>query len=117
MEVKHTPGPWFIHDGIMPAPDKNGEVGTYGIINMEAHEHNVKVIGSVFPYAGKNYPSKEEAHANAKLVSAAPDMLSALQAAIALSDKTLKESGANYRTEECQAVYDQAKAAIEKATA
>lgn len=83
----------------------------YNSINDE--KHNV-CIAKVTPI--------DEVYFNAKLIAAAPDMLEALQAAIALSDKSLEKDRAackeNYlmRTPECQAVYNQVQAAINKAT-
>jgi len=106
METKHTPGPWVVCVG------NAGSI--FGDLNNDAHNGDNPYIGEVAGIGvDKNLP---ECTANAHLIAAAPDMLSALQAALALSDKTLKETGATYRTDECQAVYDQVKAAIEKAT-
>lgn len=97
-EVKHTPGPWGIEQ-YTPNEQAVDENTHYSII---AGSTSVATLIEL----------SEETEANAKLIAACPDMLSALQAAIALADKYL--SGA--RTGEDQAVYDQVKAAIDKAT-
>ncbi|MFC4232155.1 hypothetical protein ACFOW1_09650 [Parasediminibacterium paludis] len=99
----HTPGPWIL---------TNGTHGIYVHVINEAAKYPYKIIAQ--------YEFNEvDALANAKLIAAAPDMLEALQAAIKLSDENLAANlTAGYdatRTPECQAVYDQVKAAIEKA--
>ena len=61
----------------------------------------------VRPWKG---PAWQEA--NARLIAASPEMAEALEAALAISDKYV---GADGRTAECQAVYDQCAAALAKA--
>lgn len=58
MEAKHTPGPWFINE--------HAEI-----------ECEKSILGRV--YIGDSFPSGEdEWDANAKIIAAAPDLLSAL---------------------------------------
>lgn len=100
IELNHTPGPWFIGQG------KN--TGSRTIIADDE-----TWVG--FAYGMRlGVGTVEQAEANAKLIAAAPDMLTALQAAIDLADKNLEAD--QPRTDECQKVYDQVISAIKKAT-
>ena len=75
----HTPGPWFRFDGEVRAKE-------YGLI--------------VRGYYGKN---NGESSANIALISAAPDLLSALIGVLRVADRATDE-------------FDAARAAIKKAT-
>ena len=111
MNIQLTPAPLFTHDDSFI----NKEGKRVGVVRItDSSESGGKWIGEVPPYGIEtgNFPDYEEAKAYAKLFAAAPDMLSALQAALAVADKTFT----GVRTDECQAVYDQVKAAIDKAT-
>lgn len=77
-DFKGTPGPWFVCDSTMKRTTKDGHSGTFDIINREQYEIGMKVIGDVKPYGG-NFPDKDEAQANAKLIAAAPDMFADLK--------------------------------------
>lgn len=70
-------------------------------------------------YDGAN-PFVANVEADARLIAAAPELLAALQASIALADKNVPRSpngfGEPLRTAACQAVYDQCVAAVAKAT-
>ena len=117
-DLKFTPGPWFMIDNSGPYLLDDGEsvIGTYDIANTESLlDKGYKKISSAYTYGGKPFPSVEQAKYNAKLMAAAPCMLAALQASIELADKNLSDND-GVRTEGCQAVYDQVKAAINKAT-
>lgn len=80
-QTKHTPGPWFVHDGTSHSKDSRGYVGTFDIKTSPKGElHNGTIwIGDTKPYDDPGFTDKETAHANAKLIAAAPEMLSALQ--------------------------------------
>lgn len=75
----HTPGPWATSREcpkiIKLAPDNLGESN---VLISSAHGHP----GSGF------FPSEEEAIANARLISAAPDLLAAL-----ISERQLRQLG------------------------
>lgn len=79
-EKKFTPGPWHVHDGTSRSKDSRGYVGTFDIKTSPKGElHNGTIwIGDTKPYDGPGFTDKETAHANAKLIAAAPDMLNAL---------------------------------------
>jgi hypothetical protein len=100
METKFTPGPWSL--------ELNGDYGD--IRSTCARKWEIATVISSINKQGE--PVSAESISNAHLIAASPDMLSALQAAIALADKNFT----GVRTDECQAVYDQVKAAIDKAT-
>lgn len=70
MGTKHTPGPWYVQDD-------HGKrwIETEGNDDTIAEVHRRKRKGSVY--------SCEEAGANADLIAAAPDLLSALQGLLA----------------------------------
>lgn len=101
----HTPGPWILTQGTN---------GIYVHVRKDGAKYPYKIIAQ--------YDVDElEALPNAKLIAAAPEMLQALQAALKLSDEAFAANMmAGYdeieRTPECQAVYDQVKDAIDKAT-
>lgn len=91
----YTPGPWFVSGpfvGPRLAPDSGIQI-------------------KVARVAGDECDS--ECIANARLIAAAPDLLAALEEAVALADQTLSEFAG--RTDECQASYDKACAAIARA--
>jgi len=96
-KIKHTPGPWK-YDPDNERSDLIVRAG--GLLLAEVNDT-------------RSWPLAQ-CQANARLIAAAPDMLAALQAALELSDK-IKEVD-QPRTDECQAVYNQVKAAIDKAT-
>lgn len=68
-EVKHTPGPWEIKDGLVHVPHVTGHGGSY-VYPTEAITRRIKTM------TGK------ENNANALLIHAAPDLLSAAQEAL-----------------------------------
>jgi hypothetical protein len=67
--MKHTPGPWIANTFMVVAPNGQRHHGTYGGLQV-AHTGLV----------GNNKPA-EQAIADAKLIAAAPDLLTALEAA------------------------------------
>ena len=92
MTAKHTPGPWTVGDP------------PYGHTEIE---------GGDPPYllaVATRYWGQEVAHANARLIAAAPDLLEALQAYDAWADKTPPAD------KELKALREQMRAAIAKAT-
>ena len=64
MTTKHTPGPWSIHTNI----GRKGSVG----VTADAAPCIIAIMGN-----DKQWPV--EAHNNAALIAAAPDLLAALQ--------------------------------------
>jgi hypothetical protein len=79
-----TPGPWSVPH-FATAKDENDCTCTYVLADTmfgavcSVHIDNGKRVGD----GGNDCPSPEEAKANAHLISAAPDLLSALQAIMA----------------------------------
>lgn len=73
----HTPGPWKVH------PYRNGKIGPYNMaIDVGPAGRMVAQICGEFekPVAG------DEAEANARLIAAAPDLLTALKALVIATD-------------------------------
>lgn len=72
---KHTPGPWQIH---ADATDKDNWVRRCRVVAEESGPNKVylQICSTKDSYVG--LPSKE-VEANARLISAAPEMLSALE--------------------------------------
>lgn len=66
METKHTPGPWYVQDD-----HGRRYIETEGNDDTIAEIHRRRSKGSVYSCA--------EAGANASLISAAPDLLAALE--------------------------------------
>jgi hypothetical protein len=91
-DAKHTPAPWQ-RIGWMPT-------GIYGTGNLA---DAIRIC---------RMDRRKEHDADANIIIAAPDMLAAIKAAVALADANQPHEG---RTSECQAVYDQCVAAINKA--
>lgn len=67
METKHTPGPWTMED-------KNFIVADEKVMITEVYDR-----ANYVPRNGYVIPDEETAEANARLISAAPKMLEALQ--------------------------------------
>jgi len=97
--TEHTPGPWTIV-----------EYGDDEAPNLVIHKDSVTRVCFMATPGSHGDPARIEA--DARMIAAAPEMLAALKAAIALADKNMGNGG---RTPECQAVYDQCVAAITKA--
>lgn len=85
MTDKHTQGPWAQIDGIV-------------VVTPETHGYGTWIANCA---VGGN--TQEEKLANAKLISAAPDLLTALRAVLSVADRKTDE-------------FDLARAAIAKAT-
>lgn len=98
--MNHTPGPWKLRNDGPPFNDICGPNG--------------KIIATAFPHYHDPLKAIAIAEANARLIAAAPEMLAALQQAIARADKNLERYDS--RDEECQKDYDLCVAAIVKAT-
>lgn len=91
--MTHTPGPWQIDYG------KKYPRGVSRVNRTDA----LGGINSIVRWNGIGMPSSVEGHANARLIAAAPELLAALKAVVAIADR---------RTDE----FDAARAAIAKAT-
>ncbi len=94
---KHTPGPWEEHGkggcecGLIFGPDGNSNIClVYGPSHLASDDGPDCV------------PNRDAQQANARLISAAPDLLAALQAVVAVADRKTVE-------------FDMARAAIAKA--
>jgi hypothetical protein len=73
--VSHTPGPW--------------RAAIYGRHEIYEIEVPTKPFGKLIAkvHFGFNEPFESQQHANAKLIAAAPDLLTALKAVVAISDR------------------------------
>lgn len=90
MNIKNTPGPWT------GQPGDNFITDAAGIVICEMHRHH----------------TDEEIAANAALITAAPDLLEALQALSSLPEY----DGTGTTSKQRLAVKDRVRAAIAKAT-
>ncbi len=82
---KHTPGPWHAREWTCHAPTSIGiEGGPYGFIQLA----ECSGLG--------NHPcvSPEQEEANVRLIVAAPDLLAALKAVVAVADRNTDEFNA-----------------------
>jgi hypothetical protein len=107
MKTRHTEGPWnvFIAD--------DGGQWTGWPLSIEATNEEDKTVvrpGGFYPYTWDAAVSQTEAVANAHLMSASPDMLDALRAAL----PALEAAAATGTPAACEAL-ETALAAIEKA--
>lgn len=108
MKTKHTPGPWSIHPMTqekVKAYDNND--GTHFCARTFYIGQGEKIIGQVDYFSESHgYPrvtSEFEAAANARLISAAPELLEALKGVVRVADRATDE-------------FDAARAAIAKVT-
>lgn len=73
--VKHTPGPWYVHDETSYDELHEKHIGTFDIRNKQKGDLNQGYwIADVKPYETKGFTGREVAIANAKLIALAPDM-------------------------------------------
>lgn len=97
----HTPGPWLLSE--------KDNAFVYALNDSGTNRFYFKVYGGHISHQKRRYvsgnpkTSEEEVLANARLISAAPDLLSALREVVAISDRDHEAWG-------------RAKAAIAKAT-
>lgn len=119
MKQSHTPGPWLAScaDEWSTAKGEHAQFGRYDISagSVDPAAENYYRIASV-SNVNNALANKE----NARLIAAAPELLEALQASVALADENKRRAEADGRTvvrsPEMQAVYDRCVAAIAKAT-
>ena len=80
--MSHTPGPWMLGGRHRLLDDENGEQWGYTIKAVGGTVVE-QVLGSTFHVAtvGAN-PGDAECEANARLIAAAPELLSAMKAAV-----------------------------------
>lgn len=90
MDTKHTPGPWSLKDDISLVVGPSADPAGDPVATIEGHP--------------------EEAFANARLIAAAPDLLAALRALVEYEDDAPPDGSRGAE------VYNQARAAIAKAT-
>lgn len=104
MSAKHTPGPWAHDTSGHPAPDVRAASG-------RAIAHTWMVCSST-PKSASGYQARaDEDRANARLISAAPDLLAALQSVVRQIEPLLDKQGFAY----CGAIQS-ARKAIAQAT-
>jgi hypothetical protein len=97
--IKHTPGPWTYWNNI----HYGWKTNPYSVTVQKPGVHSVTVAN----IPARQTISKDEARANAKLISAAPDLLDALQ--------TMPQGPSNTDQEWWDWI-DKARKAIDKAT-
>lgn len=101
---KHTPGPWL-------------STGTKVIAPHGRQSYpSAKAICSVIPYP-RTHAAYTEARANAALIAAAPDALDALQSVVAFFDESGDQVIRTTGNDAWKVVFNEALAAIAKATA
>lgn len=98
----HTPGPWTIYDPVSPYPG----------VEAVASQQTIVLWGYGDDDCGVRGKNPKEIEANARLISAAPDLLEACQAALATHSLAESEPSLPSLTE----VEDMLLAAIAKAT-
>ena len=82
-EMKHTPGPWRVCGGYIPAYSAiHSERGyiVFGVADASVHREGL-------PAKPITAPGMDEQRANANLIAAAPDMLAALRSARSTLDR------------------------------
>lgn len=98
--AKHTPGPWRVFNGTDVFPDDGDREATRHIADCDMPGN----IGG------------DEQRANARLISAAPDLLEALTALVDIDENGGPFGGELYR-DRVERAFDAARAGIAKATA
>lgn len=80
VEVKHTPGPWFIANGneIHDRPTSRDENGA----RIGETPNLIATVEDIFPWSDRQNRKK----ANAQLIAAAPDLLEALETLLSHRD-------------------------------
>jgi hypothetical protein len=108
MKTRHTEGPWAVF-----VADDGGEWTGWPLAINATDEEDKTVVrpGGFYPYTWDAAMSQAEAVANAHVMSASPDMLDALRAAL----PALEAAAATGSSAACDAL-ELALAAIEKAT-
>lgn len=115
MKTQHTPGPWTI------GPTSSFASGNWRIVTTHDGTTNICACHGTIITDAEMHPMNQTRDANARLIAAAPDLLAALQAAVAQLDRF---AGA-LATDQIQQHWDddadqaqqQARAALARATA
>lgn len=92
--MKHTPGPWAQHTPSGPADT--------AVIVRELPDHRrtvVAVIPGHYSHGKASVTDWDEAHANARLVAAAPEMLIALECALRAMENQCHRDGIDPQTD------------------
>lgn len=110
MNMQHTPGPWKMDQGGYERKYDDGTPWRTQIVGTEAGE----TIAEVYVPKGEHWyhPTTQ---ANSKLICAAPDMLSALEALFENCAMIHKYGGEISNQKEADAAIEAARAAIAKA--
>jgi len=110
--MSNTPGPWMLGGRHRLLDDENGEQWGYTVTAVGGTAVE-QVLGSTFHVAtvGAN-PGDAECEANARLIAAAPDLLSACRCALADLEGMC---GLVEEDHPCFETIEELKAAIEKA--
>ena len=106
MTRKHLPGPWFVSRDPRPDMEWNNHIASV--------EHPHLEVCSMFHTTDRD--GNEQGEANARLVAAAPDMLTALECLLPGLVLDLRYADDNDDKEAMQSRIDTVTAAIAKAT-
>ena len=105
----HTPGPWRVESYAFPGPDNSpGDAGFEIVADRPGYSAPRNIAGTVMQNADDDTGYLAEDEANARLMSAAPELFEALQYFAYPGDHTGRPSDAELRVK--------ARAAIAKAT-
>lgn len=88
MSAQHTPGPWMEHGPSRPMPG-SPEGGDYCIM-----DGGTNVIGEAFFRVHEGVGGTRNAAANARLMAAAPDLLSSLKELVEIVEDAISQRSA-----------------------
>ena len=111
MSAAHTPGPWFWRNEYLVPNEHSHRALGFSVHEKQNREYYATVIATPGAWGGA---AADERQANARLIAAAPELLAALQAVVANSDR-LQEAG-HRRRGDINKLYDAAVSALAKAT-
>lgn len=77
--------PLYVYDNTSRKDDGSYH-GCFDLITKPTYTNGVKVIGTVIPYGGEHYLTREEAEVYAKLFAASSELLEAVQFALKIQD-------------------------------
>ncbi|KAA2242834.1 hypothetical protein F0L74_09910 [Chitinophaga agrisoli] len=102
IETKHSPGPWTLDadwNTLMEVPGA-GNISAFNSFSSWIRDANRCILADVKAYEAEGFvkPSSGQYEANARLLCAAPLLLSALMEAVKHADEAIAEDLADYNT-------------------